>query len=549
MIGVIANPSDNEVVEELFELFKTPWEWYRRGKEFDAVLCIGECNCGAIESQLILAFAAEPLECDRELGVLVTCDRSRSSTVCYENVQIPIYGVRAIFAHNGPNTLMDGASLRPVSYVHRYPWSVLVRVGYNLLDEVRILLTQGQPATNALIPTLDLHIRVLRNLLLGNGVPMVEIPPVPRGYNFIASLTHDIDHPLMRNHCFDRTMWGFIYRAILGSARDAVRRRVRIKDLARNWLSVLKLPFIHLGLAKDLWSGFDKYVEHEHGSQSSFFVIPFRGRAGWWGDRPAPAMRSASYDVRQIEPQLRKLINSGCDIGLHGIDAWRVGSHASEELEQLRRITGKQEIGVRMHWLYFNESSPAILEAAGADYDSSIGYNDAIGYRAGTTQAYRPLGAARLLELPLHVMDTALFFPKHMNLTPAQAWAAVTGLMDNAAQSGGCLTINWHDRSLAPERQWGDFYVALVQELRERGAWLASGSQAVSWFRRRRSVMFDPASGRGCEVVAAVHRKHRDEIPGLRMRKYRAQSSGAQKSAREGTEPIEYHFPDQNRWP
>ena len=44
-------------------------------------------------------------------------------------------------------------------------------------------------------------------------------------------------------------------------------------------------------------------------------------------------------------------------------------------------------------------------------YDSTIGYNETVGYRAGTTQPYRPLAASRLLELPLHVMDTALFYP------------------------------------------------------------------------------------------------------------------------------------------
>ena len=29
MIGVIANPADHDVVCEFFELFKTPWEFYR----------------------------------------------------------------------------------------------------------------------------------------------------------------------------------------------------------------------------------------------------------------------------------------------------------------------------------------------------------------------------------------------------------------------------------------------------------------------------------------------------------------------------------------
>ena len=31
MIGVIADPAEHDVVREFFELFKTPWEFYRSG--------------------------------------------------------------------------------------------------------------------------------------------------------------------------------------------------------------------------------------------------------------------------------------------------------------------------------------------------------------------------------------------------------------------------------------------------------------------------------------------------------------------------------------
>ena len=41
MIGVIANSSDECVVREFFELFKTPWEFYRADRRYDVVLCTG----------------------------------------------------------------------------------------------------------------------------------------------------------------------------------------------------------------------------------------------------------------------------------------------------------------------------------------------------------------------------------------------------------------------------------------------------------------------------------------------------------------------------
>ena len=93
---------------------------------------------------------------------------------------------------------------------------------------------------------------------------------------------------------------------------------------------------------------------------------------------------------------------------------------------------------MRMHWLYYDEQSPVVLEKAGAAYDSTVGYNETVGYRAGTTQAYKPLEVARLLELPLHAMDTALFYPAYLGLSSRQARTLLGRLAENAAQFGGC---------------------------------------------------------------------------------------------------------------
>jgi hypothetical protein len=171
-----------------------------------------------------------------------------------------------------------------------------------------------------------------------------------------------------------------------------------------------------------------------------------------------------------------------------------------------------------MHWLYFDEQSPETLERAGADYDSTIGYNEIVGYRAGTHQVYKPLGATRLLELPLHVMDTALFYPGYLGLSATEAKKPVSAIIDNAAQLGGCVTVNWHDRSIAPERLWGEFYVDVLGELKSKGAWFATASQAVSWFRKRRSAVFETVSAEQGSLRVKVAVDAGDELPGLQLR-------------------------------
>lgn len=211
-------------------------------------------------------------------------------------------------------------------------------------------------------------------------------------------------------------------------------------------------------------------------------------------------------------------MSAGCEIGVHGIDAWLDKSAANDELEEIRRVTGRQEIGVRMHWLYFDEQSPLTLERAGASYDSTVGYNETIGYRSGTTQAYRPLGASHLIELPLHVMDTALFFPSHLYLSASEARKRVGQMIDDAVQFGGCLTMNWHDRSIAPERLWRDVYVDLLAELKARGAWLTTAGHAVAWFRKRRSAVLEDVSWSTASLRAKIAVETDDDLPGLQLR-------------------------------
>jgi hypothetical protein len=88
-------------------------------------------------------------------------------------------------------------------------------------------------------------------------------------------------------------------------------------------------------------------------------------------------------------------------------------------------------------------------------------------------------------------MDTALFYPSHLHLSAAAAWTRVSDIIHKTVRFGGCVTVNWHDRSVAPERQWGDFYTRMIGYMADQGAWFATASDAVAWFRYRRSARFE----------------------------------------------------------
>jgi hypothetical protein len=61
-----------------------------------------------------------------------------------------------------------------------------------------------------------------------------------------------------------------------------------------------------------------------------------------------------------------------------------------------------------------------------------------------------------------------MFYPVCLNLKEEDAGHVVRNLIDDAERLGGALTVNWHDRSIAPERLWDDFYLELPDELKSR---------------------------------------------------------------------------------
>jgi hypothetical protein len=527
MIGVIADSADHSVVREFFELFKTPWEFCRADRTYDVVICYGNGRFHG-DAKLVVMYQGSETPFDPEQKVLAHCAPGNTHVLSHQGNRISIYGNMITFPEMGNGLLVDEDSRECAAYLDEREGRVVARIGYDLFSEIRTLLTTGQPVANAASPALDLHIAFLRDLITYSGISLIEIPPVPDGYRFIACLTHDVDHPAIRRHKWDRTMFGFLYRAVLGSVRKVIRGEISVQDVFRNWGAALKLPFVHLGLAKDFWHEFDdRYLELEKEQRSTFFVIPFGNKPGNKSSGPAPSIRAARYGVQDIVGTMHKLTAAGCEVGLHGIDAWIDSSKGRQELNEIRRVTGVSEVGVRMHWLYYDQQSPATLEAAGAAYDSTFGYNETVGYRAGTTQVYKPLDANQLLELPLHIMDTALFYPSHLALSQSQAKKILAPMLDNAVRLGGTLTINWHDRSLAPERLWGAFYFDLIQDLKHRNAWFATAGQATAWFRKRRSAQFESEGIEPGAVNAKVGVDQRDNLPALRLRIHKARKLGS----------------------
>ena len=499
MIGVTAHEADLPWVSEFFELFKTPWEPAVPGKRY-RVLLTNRPAADAPDADLAFVYAAGELPLDRRLGVTVNAAPAASG-VDWKGETIPLYGRAVAFGGECEWSLRQ-ADGTPVGYRHTCGARTIYRFGYDLFFETASLLTEGQPKSNAPAPTLELHIDIIRQCLRQARVPFVEIPPRPYGHAFVCCLTHDVDFFGVRRHAVDTTLAGFVGRATAGTTLDVIRRRRPIDEAVRNWRAAATLPLVFLGAARDFWQPFDDYRRVDRDRRSTFFLIPFKGRPGIGPDGQSRRLRAAPYGVHEIRRDIEAHTSPATEFAVHGIDAWRDAQTGAAERQELTRVTGCEQPGIRMHWLYFSATSPRTLEDAGFGYDSTWGFNDAVGFRAGTAQAFRLSGTKRLLELPLTIMDTALFYPDRMALTREQAVERCRELIQQLRRFGGSLVVNWHDRSLAPERQWTRPYQALLNELDANNVWYAKAGEAVDWFRWRREIRFAVESASRVRVDA-----------------------------------------------
>ena len=504
-----------DAVTEFFELFKTPWTHYgeRRGHDFGAAVLF---SASTAPSQInrILWFGPQENQLDRDLS-LKRRALSEGSWVTYRGERFRLGTAAVAFESDGGGMDLTNDSGAPVGLVVRRADQTFVRVGFDLFAEVKHLLSKGQSPAEALSPTIEILISLVRDALLAIGMPVVEIPPCPLGHPFAVCLTHDIDFMGIRLHRMDHTLLGFAYRVVRSLLVPGVGQW---RKVWKNVVALLSLPAVYLRLIPDFWYPLDRYAAVEADLPSTYFFIPFAGRPGRTKPDKRAFLRAAPYDVNDYAASVRDLERGRAEVGVHGIDAWCDATLGKEERDVIRDLIRRDDLGVRMHWLYFSEQSPTLLESAGYSYDSTLGFNDAVGFRNGTTQVFQPTGVSELLELPLQIQDTAMLFPGRMHLSEAAALRVCERLIARMIQFGGVLTINWHDRSLAPERNWDEIYIELLKKLRTTNPWFAQAREAVEWFRRRRAIKFTSVTWNNDHVkigLSAVHATDavRDHIP------------------------------------
>ena len=287
----------------------------------------------------------------------------------------------------------------------------------------------------------------------GIGYPEEPTSPelaleLPAGKRWALVLSHDVDHLGLRDHVVD----GFLLRQGWNAVRqNFTRGRFRPLRCLDQWIG--------LGLACvgiDRWDVIGDLLEEERraGVPSTWFFAMRRGLG-------------IAYRPDRAAPVIRELAAAGREIGLHGQTPDDAAGLAAE-LRELGEIAGRTIAGVRMHYLRLTREVLDGLEQAGGRYDSTV--MD----RTHLDPATHPLAQPRrlrdrLVEVPIHVMDSTLFSVTGLGLGREQALDWVRRVADRARELGRALVVNLHPNYFSRQSpEVRDWYRALLGELTDR---------------------------------------------------------------------------------
>jgi len=203
---------------------------------------------------------------------------------------------------------------------------------------------------------------------------------------------------------------------------------------------------------------------------SKIFNQDYRGR-----------LEGYNLKSKNIRSLLKEITTNGFDIGLHGsFDSYNDEEKIRSEKKALENILGKEVKGIRQHYLRFEVPHTwEIQENAGFLYDTTLGYSDAIGFRAGICFPFYPF-KMKILEIPLTLMDTAHMYPK-------DALKSTIEILEIVKRYNGLAVLLWHNNV---EMGWVDAYKEILMHLSRENAWVASAMEIYKWYKFRDSLTF-----------------------------------------------------------
>jgi peptidoglycan/xylan/chitin deacetylase (PgdA/CDA1 family) len=335
------------------------------------------------------------------------------------------------------------------------------------------------------LPNLDITLREIQHQMQTSH-PDYRVEPSswPDNKSFALCLTHDVDFVSGKNH--SRRLFRRLRRVVSSPEKRAVALYQAAGSMER-LVTRLGRP--------DPIGDFEQWLklEDQYGFRSTFFFLPSELAKVHVYDMDYVFSDSVTYGSARtsVAEMMRQIDHAGWEIGLHGsyLSAYD-GDMLRDQKRQIEEVVRKDVRSIRQHYLRYDVSvTPGLQEAAGLVCDSTQGFSKTTGFRAATSFPYWCWDHARgcvthVLEIPMAVMDSALFSRVAPDLDERGAVEHCVQLMESVAQVGGCLTLNWHSHNLG-NPVYRRAYASILTRARELNAWGRSVSQVYHWWVER----------------------------------------------------------------
>ena len=301
------------------------------------------------------------------------------------------------------------------------------------------------------IPVVNRLFAVLESLIL-QDFPYLRFGP---GTETVIEFSHDVDY-------------------------IAKTPQLRIKETVMNCVSVLRSLTDTESLLRharrtvgflcshpsywcfDYW----REIEKRHGVRSVFYVYARVGSnslRSWLLD---PSYAIGNND--ELRHTLRQLAKDGFEIGLHGsVRSATDETRLTQEKKCLQDALDLEVKKVRQHWLEYRETITPHLHNRLFQSDSTLGWNDRIGFRSGCSSGYRPYDhvnrrAFDYCVIPQVVMDANLFHYNAKNVAPLQR-KAIEMLSALRQQKSTHVAVSWHQRVCNADYRWHEPYEEILK--------------------------------------------------------------------------------------
>jgi hypothetical protein len=320
---------------------------------------------------------------------------------------------------------------------------------------------------------LDVLVEQLDGLCDRLRIPRWRALVWPAAAQYAVVLSHDVD--------FIPAGWADTFKqGIKSIMRDLVRHRDPA-DAARTVFGFVRA----IAARRDAYGCIPEIIARERqlGVRSSFQVATGRRH---------PSDVNYRVEDDRTRDYLRAVTDAGFDLCLHG--SCRSTDHHDWYVEEVELLAKRlaRPLGSRQHFLSFDyDTLFSAQEAAGIEYDMSLGYPDQTGSRVGFSFPFYPYCVKedrpyRVLQISLMLMDVTL--RSYLRLKAKPAGKAIHDLLGQLKARGGCGSVVWHPIVFGGARDPGydSLYWDLVEYTGQTGG-IATDGRTINAFWRSRT--------------------------------------------------------------